>query len=687
MVKNFGGKSPGTPDSFLYVYPEKYFTAQSWSKGEIPLWNSLIGCGTPHHARWQPAVFYLGSFLWLFEDKTFAWWLFSLAHLFWGGLGACLWLRRLRGFHFWEVVLVFVWFWNAGTVVLWGLPAHLSTLSWIPWVLWISHRLFQNPRLKNILLAVGIATCWLLGAYLPFVVYALFLGGGLGLHRLWKTPKEIRRPVMAAFSAVILGTAGLTALQWLPFLDFLGWSTRHGVGPNAYQLDWRFWKSLFDPLALGIPGDENYRGEMATSLFHPYLGKVGIFALCSMVFLRERKLVIDLFWLFFLAFFCMGDGGPLGFLLPQKIWWMLEPAQAFPFFMAWACWCAVKTFQVAGEKFPAWGGAFKFLAIAWLFELFFLPGKLLLWTPDLYRTPQAKAAVQHIRQTAGAGRVLSLAGEAEPGRRFFHAPWLSENISGLFPNANMVFAVPAFGFNGNRQVEGTGNFLRYLECCAPHGRVLDAAGVRAVLSPWELPAPRWLLRGKLGDFFLHENASAQPLVWQTQAVVEVSGPPAAWEAMSRGEIFLERELWTEKGEKGAVRLRAAARRLKKETSTHFLERFLAWAGGDKNMQRKVWKNGHRVVEGYFHYPGFLVHSEMFAPGWKAWVNGEPKPIFRAYGFLQAVLVREKGWHRVEFHYEPTAFRLGLFISLASGAAVLGAGIASFFGRRNGEFFS
>src|SRR5207237_182263 len=63
--------------------------------------------------------------------------------------------------------------------------------------------------------------------------------------------------------------------------------------------------------------------------------------------------------------------------------------------------------------------------------------------------------------------------------------------------------------------------------------------------------------------------------------------------------------------------------------------------------------------------GFLVFDESFAPGWHAWVDGDPKPIFRANGLWMAVPFPETGIHQVLFRYEPVSFRLGLFLTLVT----------------------
>src|SRR4030042_6661511 len=53
----------------------------------------------------------------------------------------------------------------------------------------------------------------------------------------------------------------------------------------------------------------------------------------------------------------------------------------------------------------------------------------------------------------------------------------------------------------------------------------------------------------------------------------------------------------------------------------------------------------------------LVLSDTYCPGWKAFVDGTPRKIYRAnYGFRAVPL--SAGTHRGEFVYHPLSFKLG-----------------------------
>lgn len=61
-------------------------------------------------------------------------------------------------------------------------------------------------------------------------------------------------------------------------------------------------------------------------------------------------------------------------------------------------------------------------------------------------------------------------------------------------------------------------------------------------------------------------------------------------------------------------------------------------------------------------PGFLVLSDIWYPGWKAFVNDKEVKIYRANHAFRAVELVE-GRHNVKFVYDPISFKLGAWISL------------------------
>ena len=70
--------------------------------------------------------------------------------------------------------------------------------------------------------------------------------------------------------------------------------------------------------------------------------------------------------------------------------------------------------------------------------------------------------------------------------------------------------------------------------------------------------------------------------------------------------------------------------------------------------------------------GYLVLTDAFFPGWRAFVDGEEVEVLRANYAFRAVAV-PAGEHEVAFVYDPPLFRLGVQVSIAAllAAAVLG----------------
>lgn len=69
-------------------------------------------------------------------------------------------------------------------------------------------------------------------------------------------------------------------------------------------------------------------------------------------------------------------------------------------------------------------------------------------------------------------------------------------------------------------------------------------------------------------------------------------------------------------------------------------------------------------------PGFLVLSELWYPGWKAYDNGKELPIYRADFLLRSVSL-PKGNHIILWQYDPVSFKVGASISLLS-LSIIGA---------------
>jgi hypothetical protein len=67
--------------------------------------------------------------------------------------------------------------------------------------------------------------------------------------------------------------------------------------------------------------------------------------------------------------------------------------------------------------------------------------------------------------------------------------------------------------------------------------------------------------------------------------------------------------------------------------------------------------------------GFLVLSEVFEKGWRAYVDGKPTKIYPTDELLRGVWL-PGGSHTVEFRYEPPSLRLGIWISVGTAVTMV-----------------
>lgn len=70
------------------------------------------------------------------------------------------------------------------------------------------------------------------------------------------------------------------------------------------------------------------------------------------------------------------------------------------------------------------------------------------------------------------------------------------------------------------------------------------------------------------------------------------------------------------------------------------------------------------------HSGWIIMADTWYPGWKAFLDGKPEKIYHGDYLFRAVAI-PKGNHTIIFEYQPTAFRVGLIISVVGFLAMVG----------------
>ena len=665
------GHFPAFMDTLEYVFPEKWLNVESFRQGRVPLWNPYLAGGIPHLANFQSAFFYPFFWVWNWTGLTNWFFVVALFHSLLALGGFYLWLRSQKASLLLSVMGGMSFAGSALLVQYWGFPTHLASIAWVPWIFWASFRFFEKPSWSK---GVWVALAWafqILAGYPFFTFYAF---GFLWVCARWRWGADLRKGLLylAAFTAALW----LTACQWLPFLDFLGFLHREGRGGFLFNLNWKDYWTLFSPTALGVPGTVGYRGDYAEFIFDNfYLGLVplGLFLWTFWPSAQTRTFFwkgCSLFWLLW----------PAGIhfipwrLVPERWLDILEPSKAsflflFCVFTSLAVNLQEKADQISKKNF-FWRGGWL-LGALWLLDLLFVPARIIQTVPNPYQNPRMGNLVEKVKDWTGGGRMLSLRPEArvETGGA---GDSMEAAVEDFTPNTNMVWGIKSAGGYLSIYIDGRQNFIHYLQKFFPYdGRVFDAAGVRLLLCPQPLPAFKYRVSGNDGRNFFIQNAGALGEAWVVDRAREFPDRAAVFAGLLDPKAFLENEVYTEGSPDGkSVSLGPVQRNLPGWKGQGLWDKLVDWVG---NLGR-----GSNAIEGAQIGPGqagfqlqtvnqgaFLVFDESFAPGWHAWVDGAPKPIFRAYGLWMSLPLGGSGPHQVFFKYEPASFRLGLFLTLLS----------------------
>jgi len=641
---------PAVPDTMFYFYPDQQFNLSVFQQGFIPLWNPLIACGSPHLADWSSSVLYFPDWIWNWTGLSKGYMTLALAQILFGSIGFFLWLRSQEIELLWSFLLGLTYVTSGHWVQCWGLLPLIATASFIPWIFWALQKALSHKHLKWWLLSSLFLGIQILAGYPFYVFYTWML---VVLWFLFQKPSNvaISRLGLALLGALVIGCA-----QWLPFMDFWSSGVRSTpIGNFPYFDRPSEFLTLLQPDILGFPGRDNYPAAVPNWVFGDlYFGLIPLFFWISAFFKRKKQ---NLFWawaalLVLIIMACLNFPGTKGILF--SILALMNPSKAVCIFIFAALTSSALSLNSFfknpyGSKKAPWVWMISLLIIV---NIFWTPARLLHLVANPYGDPQYQTSVNQVRLLAGPHRVLSLkANTLHFELNGFYEKSSLGPILSFLPNTNMVSNIRSAGAYLNFTTSSFNELTKYLLKGFPYkGDLLDIADVGLLLLPQSLNSKKFKTVGKLNDNFLILNQQASGSMLYIPGSIEKSSRPEVLYSLTlpkslwRQKVYLERN-----GDKSDLALEPARRDLILTGAERFQKPIGSRASFSRNFPAK----------------GFVTFNESCAPGWRAWVDGKPEPILRAYGLFMAVPLSEGGPHQVDFRYEPTSFRLGAFISLLS----------------------
>lgn len=255
-------------DIILQAYPWHHFIKDMLHRGELPLWNPYIFCGLPFVANPQPGIFYPLGLVALALPSAVAISVDAALHVFLAGLFMFLYLKQLGRSETASLIGALGFMFGGFLIVKLQFQSTYRVLSWMPCVLWRTECLLQDTGEANrwtnlrhsLLLGMVLAMQWLGGqlqvALLAVMFWTFYVVAGVRSRRSGKTVG------WALFLPVLL-MVGLTAVQWLPTVEFARLSTRTQLDfakAMAFSLPpWQL-PTLVIPNLFGNPQFNNYWG-------------------------------------------------------------------------------------------------------------------------------------------------------------------------------------------------------------------------------------------------------------------------------------------------------------------------------------------------------------------------------------------------------------------------------------------
>ncbi|HEV8541102.1 MAG TPA: YfhO family protein [Verrucomicrobiae bacterium] len=255
----FNGQTFYYRDFGVLAIPTATYHRDSIWHGEIPLWNPYSNCGAPFLAQWGTMVCYPLSLLYVLLPMPWSLNFFCIAHLWLGGMGMFFLVRRwISGG--WPAGLGGIAFvFNGITQASLTWPNYTAALGLFPWVVLCVERAWEpktapvftnrlrNNRAAAVVIAAALSAMQILTGVpeLCFLTWALL--ASLWVWRLTKS-EERASALIWRQSAVVLITAGLVAVQILPFIELLQHSQRTpGFAGEKWALPPWGWANLLLP--------------------------------------------------------------------------------------------------------------------------------------------------------------------------------------------------------------------------------------------------------------------------------------------------------------------------------------------------------------------------------------------------------------------------------------------------------
>lgn len=709
-LRIFSGKNPaievGPVDLYISDTPMTEYGFAALKAGSLPLWNPYQFCGEPFLAVPYTVLFYPFHVVFLFVDSLTSVEILFVLHMFFGGLSMWALMRHFGIGALGGLCAAVTFMWSGYMILSNILPTVFETMTWMPVTVLMLDKILEGAKGAGLALILAVACQLLLGVPEVFI-HTMYAGALFIVCRLaqlswggaWRAATQRGAVILCCIVAGVL----LSAPQLLPTAELTQQSMRAAGKLTLAQV---LYPGVI-PAAIFLPAAIEATGAVT-------VGVLPLVAIALVIGFRRHRLL----WIGGLiaavgaALLVFGQpvyryyyavplvGGtfrrPMKFLDIYAFGMALLVAVAVARLEDWADlkrrdlwthpnWLAAVALSVGVTSWLAWLGKVHWYWAATV-------GGLLLFG-SVSRPPLRRALVLGLCAVQAAGLFFTVGDtHVRPMKRpeIFHTHQaLLDALKRNLGDAR-VYLSPKFWFTpGLTAKQGllnkmavaidyeplaVGRYARFFTTITPSADPAPFAGA------YELkPDSRWRLmdltgtkyfvmfRGEPGDMFMSQNQPEfRPVydqgfvrVFEKQHVLPRAYFVAQARVLDSSAQVLEELDSPRFDPRAEVFLEAPA------TAAHVETPGLAASSEVKVVS---YEPERVVIAVDAKVPGFLVLTDLFYPGWKAFVGDREVPIHRANYLFRAVRL-DAASSEVRFEYRPGSFRLGLILAGCTAGVV------------------
>lgn len=711
-------------DVVRQLYPWKTLAIDIFKNWQVPLWNPYNFSGTPLLANLQSAVFYPVNILFFLFQYQIAWNIYILLQPILAYIGIYLFVRSLRlsryaaafsGIAFAFMGYFSVWF-------EWGVIGH--TAAWLPFALFGIQKYVAAQQQKYLLITSISLSLSLLAGHAQTAVYVIIIVVSYYVFSCIQKGFGIKKLLFCAWFLIL--ALGLSAIQLLPSLELFSLSARDSFQSlelfHHFQLEWQYLVTLLAPDFFGNPAVGNAWGR-DYSEFIVYIGIVPLVFSCiglkeffknqNIRFFSILSLVALLFALptFFselLVLFhipVLSSGSPARALFIVQFGLVMLSGYGVDavfykenskkhivlllgclYLFLWVLILAVISFfhnqalvnhfLIAERNFilPSilfvitavsiyaviYKNKLKFIISVFLFFLMSLEYQYFMYkyspfSPLTYFFPQ-HILIQFLQNNTPPFRIMGR--ESTRLEANLSTEWRIFSPEGYDPLYIRRFGEFVYGMGSKTQqdIPRSDVLIENINTKNDNSRqefLANLLGVKYFVTkndslPLDYYQLRWQIRWQKNSWQVYENKKVFPRAAVFYKVAVEKNPTALLSRLLKKDfpyrsiLLLEEEppLFTQISKKESTPV----------TITNYTP-------NEVILHVDVQKEG------------MLFLSDIFYPGWNAFVDGKKTKVYRADYSFRAISVT-KGAHTIVFRYQPLSFMLGTMITFLSSASML-----------------